>query len=503
MNIYTKQKRWNWVLFAIAVVIVTGSLWYTNILVKKIARSERNNVRIWANAIQRKANLVTYTETFFEIIREEERKRAEILADASKNMMGEVSSEVLDIYYKIIKGNHTIPVIMTKDNDSIIHARNIDDSVYLYDVLEGDLKKEFTVYKPIRIEYLPGEFQILYFKESLVYTDLRQVLNDLNESFLQDVVENAVSVPVIITDSSMQTVLVSGNIEGDNPEDSLLLARTLKQMASENEPLEITLMGKEKSFIFYKSSSLQMQLRVYPYVQFGVIGLFLLITYILFSASRRSEQDRVWVGMSKETAHQLGTPLSSMIAWLELLKLKGIEDDALDEIKKDIDRLENITDRFSKIGSPPSLDPVNIVDVVYNSTEYIKSRTSKKIEYDIRIPGNKPLIAPVNAHLFSWVIENLIKNAIDAMSGQGKITISIYEEKNNAIIDVSDTGKGIPKSHFKAIFNPGYTSKKRGWGLGLSLSKRIIRDYHQGKIYVRHSYPQRDTTFRIILKKKA
>ncbi|MCK5338781.1 MAG: HAMP domain-containing histidine kinase, partial [Bacteroidales bacterium] len=354
-----------------------------------------------------------------------------------------------------------------------------------------------------RIEYLPGEFQILYFKESLVYTDLRQVLNDLNESFLQDVVENAVSVPVIITDSSMKTVLVSGNIEMDNPEDSLLLARTLEQMASENDPIEITLMGKEKSFIFYKSSSLQMQLRVYPYVQFGVIGLFLLITYILFSASRRSEQDRVWVGMSKETAHQLGTPLSSMIAWLELLKLKGIEDDALDEIKKDIDRLENITDRFSKIGSPPSLDPVNIVDVVYNSTEYIKSRTSKKIEYDIRIPGNKPLIAPVNAHLFSWVIENLIKNAIDAMSGQGKITISMYEEKNNAIIDVSDTGKGIPKSHFKAIFNPGYTSKKRGWGLGLSLSKRIIRDYHQGKIYVRHSYPQRDTTFRIILKKKA
>lgn len=490
-------------LFTIAVIIVTGSLWYTNILVKKIARSERNNVRIWANAIQRKANLVTYTETFFEIIREEERKRAEILADASKNMMGEVSSEVLDIYYKIIKGNHTIPVIMTKDNDSIIHARNIDDSVYLYDVLEGDLKKEFTVYNPIRIEYLPGEFQILYFKESLVYTDLRQVLNDLNESFLQDVVENAVSVPVIITDSSMKTVLVSGNIEVDNPEDSLLLARTLEQMASENDPIEITLMGKEKSFIFYKSSSLQMQLRVYPYVQFGVIGLFLLITYILFSASRRSEQDRVWVGMSKETAHQLGTPLSSMIAWLELLKLKGIEDDALDEIKKDIDRLENITDRFSKIGSPPSLDPVNIVDVVYNSTEYIKSRTSKKIEYDIRIPGNKPLIAPVNAHLFSWVIENLIKNAIDAMSGQGKITISMYEEKNNAIIDVSDTGKGIPKSHFKAIFNPGYTSKKRGWGLGLSLSKRIIRDYHQGKIYVRHSYPLRDTTFRIILKKKA
>ncbi|RLD58942.1 MAG: ATP-binding protein, partial [Bacteroidetes bacterium] len=325
----------------------------------------------------------------------------------------------------------------------------------------------------------------------------------LNDSFLSEVVQNAVAVPVIITDSTKQRIIVSGNIEGGSPEDSTLLARTLEQMASENAPIEITLTGNEKRYIFYKSSSLQIQLRIYPYVQFGVIGVFLLIAYLLFSSSRRSEQDRVWVGMSKETAHQLGTPLSSMIAWLELLKLKGMEDDALDEIKKDIDRLENITDRFSKIGSPPSLDPINIVDVVYNSTEYIKNRTSKKIEYDISVPGDKPIIVPVNAHLFSWVIENLIKNAIDAMAGQGKVSISLYEEKANVIIDVSDTGKGIPKTHFKAIFNPGYTSKKRGWGLGLSLSRRIIREYHKGRIYVKHSYPHRDTTFRIVLRKKA
>ena len=502
MNFYTRKKRWKWGLFTVAVAIVTGSLWYTNILVNEFANTERNNVRIWAEAIQRKANLVAYTDSFFEQIREEERKRAEILADVSKNMMGEVNSEVLDIYYKIIIGNKTIPVIMTKDNDSIIMARNVDDKVSQYDILEGELKKEFTVYRPIRIEYLPGEFQILYFKESNIYTELRQVLNDLSESFLSEVVENSVSVPVIITDSSMQQIIVSGNIEGKYPEDSLLLARTLEQMASENDPIEIMLAGNEKRYIFYKSSALQIQLRIYPYVQFGVIGLFLLISYFLFSTSRRSEQDRIWVGMSKETAHQLGTPLSSMIAWLELLKIKGMEDDALDEIKKDIDRLENITDRFSKIGSPPSLDPINIVDIVYNSTEYIKSRTSKKIEYDIRVPGDKPIIIPVNAHLFSWVIENLIKNAIDAMSGQGKITISLFEEKNNVLIDVSDTGKGIAKSQFKAIFNPGYTSKKRGWGLGLSLSKRIIRDYHKGKIFVKHSHPQRDTTFRIVLRKE-
>jgi signal transduction histidine kinase len=501
MNIYTRKKRWKWILFAVAVVIVSGSLWYTNIIVNKIATSERENVKIWAEALQRKANLVAYTDRFFEQIRREERKRAEILADVSKNMMVEVNSEVLDVYYKIITGNETIPVIMTKENDSIIHARNVDDSVSNYDILEGQLKREFTDYNPIRIEYLPGEFQILYFKESLIYTELRQVLNDLNESFLSEVVENAVSVPVIITDSTRRNIIVSGNIAIEDGADTLFWERTLEEMESENEPIEITLAGPEKRYIYYKSSIIQTQLLVYPYVQFGVIGLFLLITYFLFNTSRRSEQDRVWVGMSKETAHQLGTPLSSMIAWLELMKLKGIEDEGLGEIKKDIDRLENITDRFSKIGSPPSLDPVNLVDVVYNSTEYIKSRTSKMIEYNILVPGEKPIIVDVNAHLFSWVIENLVKNAIDAMSGKGRITISVKEEKNYAIIDVSDTGKGIPKSHFKAIFNPGYTSKKRGWGLGLSLSKRIIRDYHKGKIFVKHSYPQRDTTFRIILKK--
>jgi len=501
MNIYTQRKRLNWGLLGFAVIIITASLWYTNILVNKIARSERDNVRIWADALQRKANLVAYTEKFFEQIREEERKRAEILADASKNMMSEVNSEVLDIYYKIITGNNTIPVIMTKENDSIIHARNVADSVGKYDILEGELKKEFTVNNPIRIEYLPGEFQILYFKESLIYTELRQVLEDLNESFLSEVVENAVSVPVIITDSTMINIIVSGNIEIKEENDSLFWERNIEEMASENDPIEITLAGPEKRYIFYKDSLIQTQLLAYPYVQFAVIGLFLLITYFLFNSSRRSEQDRVWVGMSKETAHQLGTPLSSMIAWLELLKLKGIEDEAIGEIKKDIDRLENITDRFSKIGSPPSLDPINVVDVVYNSIEYLKSRTSKKVDYKIMVPGDKPIIAAVNAHLFGWVMENLVKNAIDAMSGKGKITISISEEKSHVIIDVSDTGKGIQKSHFKAIFNPGYTSKKRGWGLGLSLSKRIITDYHKGKIFVKHSYSLRDTTFRIMLKK--
>jgi signal transduction histidine kinase len=205
--------------------------------------------------------------------------------------------------------------------------------------------------------------------------------------------------------------------------------------------------------------------------------------------------------MSKETAHQLGTPLSSMIAWIELLKLKGINDESIVEIEKDIRRLENITDRFSKIGSPQKLEPENIVDIVYDSIDYLRPRTSKKVIYKVNLPPSASLIVPVNRQLFAWVLENLCKNSIDAMNGAGTITISTFEEGSHVVVDVEDTGKGIPKSKFKTIFNPGFTSKKRGWGLGLSLSKRIIENYHKGKIFVKSSVLEQGTVIRILLKK--
>jgi signal transduction histidine kinase len=249
------------------------------------------------------------------------------------------------------------------------------------------------------------------------------------------------------------------------------------------------------------NSALMIQIMYYPYVMFTVIGVFLFIAYFLFSTSRKSEQNLVWIGMSKETAHQLGTPLSSLMAWTEILRMKGENDAELVEMEKDIKRLEDITERFSKIGSPARLEPQNLISVLYETVDYLIPRTSSKIRYQINLPASSEVILPLNKQLFEWVVENLCKNAVDAMNGQGVIQIHIEETNNHVHIDFEDTGKGIPKSRFKTVFNPGFTSKKRGWGLGLSLSKRIISDYHKGKIFVKSSVIDKGTVIRVVLHK--
>jgi signal transduction histidine kinase len=225
------------------------------------------------------------------------------------------------------------------------------------------------------------------------------------------------------------------------------------------------------------------------------------VSYLAFSASRKAEQNQVWVGMAKETAHQLGTPLSSLIAWLEILKMKGLSVEYAGEIQKDIQRLQTITERFSKIGSAPALQKENLLQVMEHSVNYIRSRTSDKIIFDVKAPQNADVFAPINVPLFEWVIENILKNSIDAMNGEGKIAVKITDQQQFAYIDISDTGKGISKSAFKTIFKPGYTTKSRGWGLGLSLSKRIIEEYHDGQIFVKSSEPGKGTTLRIVLNK--
>ena len=327
------------------------------------------------------------------------------------------------------------------------------------------------------------------------------MLDNLIESFFSEVVRNSASVPVIVTDSTRKQIFEYGNLDSTRVNDSAYLKRTIADMAAENDPIVIDLVGQGKKYIFYKDSALLTQLVYYPYIQFSVIGLFFLIAYFLFSTARRSEQNQVWVGMSKETAHQLGTPLSSMIAWIELLRQDEGRAETIDEIEKDVRRLQSITDRFSKIGSSPKLEPSNVYEVVNAGVNYIKNRTSKKVKFTVNKPSDKDLMVPLNEVLFAWVIENLCKNALDAMGGTGEIKVSFLEDENYVHIDFSDTGKGIPKSSHKTIFNPGFTSKKRGWGLGLSLSKRIIKDYHKGKIFVLHSSPEKGTTFRISLRK--
>ena len=476
------------------------SLYSTNILVEEIRKDERKNVEVFADAIHRKADLVNFTNKLFEQIKDEERRRVGILAEANKILITSSPTENLTFPLEIISENKTIPVIQTDKNGYITSYRNVvlPDSIKR---LEGELKKMFTVYPPVIVRYLGNNKIYLYYKDSNVFTDIRNVLDDLIKSFYAEVVSNSASVPVIITDSSKRTVIECGNIPERIRNDSSSLAHMIESMASHNTPIRVTFPDIGTRYIFYQDSFLLTRLVYYPYIQFAVIGLFLLIAYMMFSYARRSEQNQVWVGMAKETAHQLGTPLSSMVAWVELLKLKGVDPETLGEIEKDVQRLETITDRFSKIGSTAKLEKTDIVKVIHSTISYIKSRVSHKINFEITPRLGNEIIVPLNMHLFEWVIENLCKNAVDAMEGSGKVTIEMTEEGNHVILDITDTGKGIPKSRFKTIFHPGYTSKTRGWGLGLTLSKRIVQNYHSGKIFVKSSVINKGTTFRLILKK--
>ncbi len=502
MNIYLRKRRWKLGLSIIAVLIIGCSLWYTNMLVRRFAENERTNVTIWANAIQNNARLVSYADEFFENIKIEEEKRAELLAETYKRIANDNGSKDLTFYVDIIRKNTTIPVILTTADDRIINYVNVEEfKDSIPKVLRGNLKDQFTEYKPIIVNYSPTDQHKLYYKESLIFTELRNVLDDLIESFFSEVVTNSVSVPVIITDQSQQQVYAFGNLDSLKMQDGEFVTRKIQNMRFDNKPIEIQLPDDRLAYIFYTDSLLLTQIQFFPYVQFAVIGIFFFIAYLMFSTARKSEQNQVWVGMSKETAHQLGTPLSSMLAWVELLKMKDIDQEAVKEIEKDLKRLEVITERFSKIGSPAVLDDLNIVEVLYESLDYIKRRTSKKIIYNINLNRDDNILVPLNINLFSWVIENICKNAIDAMNGEGSISVEIRNREGFVNIDITDSGKGIAKANFKTVFNPGYTSKKRGWGLGLSLAKRIINEYHNGKIFVKSSTLNQGTTFRIVLKK--
>lgn len=502
LNIYAKKRQWKLFLFALAVAIVAGSMYYTSIIVRKVAEQEQMNVKIWADAIYRKTELVKYIEQFFQQIREEDRKRVTLLAEAYKQLIRSDDPNIdLTFYVDIIRSNNTIPVILTDEDGRIINTKNVEFDKDTVTFLSGKLLDEYSVYPPIPARYFQNKKNYLYYKDSKLYSELHDVLNSLVRDFFSEVVINAASVPVIITDSTKKKVIDFGNIEPDKIMDPVFVEQTIAEMAASNNPIEIDLTNLGKSYIFYKGSYLLTQLRFFPIVQLLIVGLFLFIGYTMFSTARRSEQNQVWVGLAKETAHQLGTPLSSMIAWMELLKMENINHDAINELKKDVDRLEKITDRFSKIGSVPKLADENIVEVVYNSIAYLKTRTSRKISYEIYPGPEKVILAPINLHLFEWVIENITKNAVDAMGSKGVFTVNVEEQTDHVIIDLTDTGKGIPKSKFKRIFNPGFTSKKHGWGLGLSLSERIIRNYHRGKIFVKSSAIDKGTTFRIVLRK--
>lgn len=380
-SLYDSRQLLKYLFIVTAVVIAIASVFVSDLLIKDLAREERQKIEVWAEATR-----VLTSE------------------DPSLNM---------NLILQIIQGNTAIPVMLCNDRDSVMNYKNLElpeknvDEFLQQKVQELKKKKD-----PIVIDMEDGTYQYLYY------------------------------------------------------DDSLILKRLL----------------------------------VYPYAQLTVMAVFILTAFLALASTKKAEQNKVWVGLSKETAHQLGTPISSLIAWLEYLKLKEVDPTLLAEMEKDVKRLEMIAERFSKIGSTPEPVPVNICESVRSALDYMETRISSKVKITVEAP-EEPVMVLMNQALFAWVVENLCKNAVDAMEGQGNITFHIEEKGKKVRIDVTDTGKGILKSKFKTVFNPGYTTKKRGWGLGLSLVKRIIESYHGGKIYVKSSGIGKGTTFRIELRR--
>jgi signal transduction histidine kinase len=326
---------------------------------------------------------------------------------------------------------------------------------------------------------------------------------DLNADVsLEDkIIKSNTSIPMILVDEDgnigANSYLNLDTIKAKNPE---YLKAQLEIMKEQNNPIEITFAKNRKQFIYYRNSDLLNKLSYYPLTLILILALFLSLIYMMFTSSKIAEQNKLWTGMAKETAHQIGTPLSSLLGWIAILKMENIDKKYINEIEKDVHRLNTIANRFSKIGSLPKLKRMDLISVTKNAYEYLEYRSSKQISFKF-ISDEKELFCNINEELYEWVIENLIKNAIDAMLGKGELILSVASDNNKIIINISDTGKGMVKSQFRKIFNPGFTTKKRGWGLGLSLSKRIIEDYHTGKILVKNSEINKGTTFQIILDK--
>jgi len=377
---------WRTGLAAIAIAIVTGTIFYSRYLARKIAQEERVKVEQWV--------------------------------EASKSLLNPSISDTR-LPFKIIRDNHDIPIIETDERDSITNYVNIDSA--------------------------------------------RAVQNP---AYLQQRLES---------------------FKSGNPPIEYI------------DPLDST----RRNRYYYGHTSLLNEVRYYPLIQLLIIGLFIVVTVTALRSSYRSVQNQVWAGMAKETAHQLGTPVSSLEGWVEVMREDERYREVVPELAKDVGRLRLVSDRFGKIGSSPQLEPTDIIRQVNSMVDYIRKRAPGSVQFSVDTNGKDQLLAPVSPPLFDWVIENLLKNALDAMEGKGAINVDITEEKGQVQIDVTDTGKGIAAQNINQVFKPGFTTKRRGWGLGLSLSKRIISQYHKGEIFVKQSEPGKGSTFRIMLKKES
>lgn len=491
------MKKAKWIILALVVALAAFALLEINKISNQIRQSEEEKVRLWANAISQKAQLVNYSEQFFSNVALDEHRKMEmytnILRSFDKMDMDADADFSLEYVRYIIDSCQT--AIIITDKDSIITVPN----ELAGEKLEGERLAEFSHNEPFHYR-IWGMPMTLYYKESKVYTELRNMLDDLNKSLLSEITNNSVLVPVLIVDSLQGEVLGSGNIperEFSTPE---RLSEKLCDMAEENEPIQFTLANGSRAYIFYQSTPMLKSLTWIPILYILIFLALIFVSYYLLRTARTMEQNKIWVGMAKETAHQLGTPISSLVAWSQYLEGKTFDASYAAEINKDLDRLETVAHRFSKIGSVTELKEEDLCAVIQNAINYLQTRSSRKVKFVTNFP-NQPVIVPLNSYLFEWVIENICKNAIDAMSGVGTFTVIVSSDTHNAYIDLADTGKGMSPSIQKKIFDSGFTTKQRGWGLGLSLAKRIIEQYHKGRIFVKYSVEGQGTVFRIILKK--
>lgn len=489
--------RSKWILLAVTILLALIALWQINRIGNQIRVSETQKVKLWAAAINQKAQLVKTTDQFFHNIGIDEHRKMQMYIDVLQSFNNAEPDANLSFslaYVNYIVDSCQTPILIV-DKDSVITVPQELSGQRL----TPEMLQSFSQNQPFHYR-LWGMPMTLYYKESRTYTELRRVLEDLTQSFLDEVANNSIFVPVIIVDSARCQVLGVGNIDSSDIATPQQIASRLRTMENENRPLLLDLPNHRHAYVFYESTPLLRLLSWLPAFYIFIFMVLLIVSYNLFRTARDMEQNKVWVGLAKETAHQLGTPISSLIAWTDYLEDKTLTPQYADEVRKDLRRLETITHRFSKIGSQPDRKDQDLAGTIRNAVSYLQSRSPRKVKFVVNLPDS-PLSVPHNAYLLEWVIENICKNAIDAMGGDGTITLIASQDAKHIYLDLGDTGKGIPPNLHKKIFQPGFSTKQRGWGLGLSLSKRIVEQYHHGRLSLKYSLPGQGTVFRIILRK--
>jgi two-component system, sporulation sensor kinase D len=505
MKLYSTKQKWKLVLAISGIGIIVLIFWFSSYIVSNVKTAELEQIKLWSEAIKKKASLVKLTNEAFGELSKNEREKVFLWARATKEFQ-----KTLDDYglaLDIIQKNKNIPLILTDENSKYVSHLNVD----ILDVIKSNPTKNIelrakadsikNIWKkqnsPIEIKYSDNKSQKIYYSNSKKYFQLQHLRDSLLNSFSDEIMNNIALVPVVFYDTISSTIIASNIISPSLLKNEIKLV--IDQMKKENSPIYIDLGSGNSGIVYYNNSKTLFQLQYFPIFILITMGIFALISYILFSTFRKAEQNQVWAGMAKETAHQLGTPLSSLQGWIEILREKNSANhEAFLEMEKDVKRLTVVSERFSKIGSKVKITPTDLNQFINSYMDYMQKRLPKTVNLDVKF--SKEIIkSEINPPLFSWVLENILKNAADAMGGKGNINLSTYVLNKQIVIDISDDGKGIPSSKFKTVFEPGYTTKGRGWGLGLSLAKRIIEGHHGGKINVKASKINLGTTIEIML----